>query len=91
MKYEEYKDSGVEWIGEVPSHWEVCRLKNYCSLKARIGWKGLRSDEFEEESFAYLVTGQDFGESEIDWSKCYQINRIRYNEDPYIQLRNGDT
>ncbi len=90
MKYEEYKDSGVEWIGEVPSHWEVCRLKNYCSLKARIGWKGLRSDEFEEESFAYLVTGQDFGESEIDWSKCYQINRIRYNEDPYIQLRNGD-
>lgn len=90
MKYEEYKDSGVEWIGEVPSHWEVCRLKNYCSLKARIGWKGLRSDEFEEESFAYLVTGQDFGGSKIDWTKCYQINRIRYNEDPYIQLMNGD-
>ncbi|MDA7762287.1 restriction endonuclease subunit S [Crocinitomicaceae bacterium] len=22
MKYDSYKDSGVEWIGEVPSHWE---------------------------------------------------------------------
>jgi type I restriction enzyme S subunit len=22
-KYERYKDSGVEWLGEVPEHWEV--------------------------------------------------------------------
>lgn len=22
------KDSGVEWIGEVPEHWKVCRIKN---------------------------------------------------------------
>lgn len=26
-KYDEYKDSGVEWIGEVPRHWEVVHLK----------------------------------------------------------------
>ena len=25
--YLKYKDSGVEWIGEVPEHWEVKRLK----------------------------------------------------------------
>jgi type I restriction enzyme S subunit len=25
--YEEYKDSGVEWLDEVPAHWEVRRLK----------------------------------------------------------------
>ena len=25
------KDSGVEWIGEIPEHWEVKRLKNVCS------------------------------------------------------------
>lgn len=28
-RYSEYKDSGVQWIGEVPSHWEVKRLANY--------------------------------------------------------------
>ncbi|MBS8271070.1 restriction endonuclease subunit S [Halomonas litopenaei] len=26
-KYPEYKDSGVEWLGEVPSHWTVVALK----------------------------------------------------------------
>lgn len=26
-KYDTYKDSGIEWIGEVPGHWEVKRLK----------------------------------------------------------------
>lgn len=26
------KDSGVEWLGEIPAHWEVKRLKNVCSL-----------------------------------------------------------
>ncbi len=25
-KYAEYKDSGVEWLGEIPKHWEVSRL-----------------------------------------------------------------
>jgi type I restriction enzyme, S subunit len=26
-KYEAYKDSGVEWLGEVPEHWDVSSLK----------------------------------------------------------------
>jgi len=26
-KYDSYKDSGIEWIGEIPSHWEVGRFK----------------------------------------------------------------
>lgn len=28
--YPEYKDSGVEWLGKIPEHWELRRLK-YCS------------------------------------------------------------
>jgi type I restriction enzyme S subunit len=28
-RYPKYKDSGVEWLGQVPEHWEVKRLK-YC-------------------------------------------------------------
>jgi type I restriction enzyme S subunit len=26
-RYEKYKDSGVEWLGEVPAHWEVISIK----------------------------------------------------------------
>ena len=89
-QYNSYKDSGVKWLGEIPSHWETRLLKYCCSLKGRIGWNGLKSDEFEYSSYAYLVTGQDFIGALIDWSKCYQINQKRYEEDPYIQLVNGD-
>lgn len=28
--YEEYKNSGVQWIGKVPEHWVVSRLKYFC-------------------------------------------------------------
>lgn len=28
-RYSEYKDSGVKWLGEVPSHWEVKRLGSF--------------------------------------------------------------
>lgn len=88
--YEKYKDSGVEWIGKVPEHWEIRRLKTDTFLKGRIGWNGLRSDEFKESSYAYLVTGQDFTGPNINWDKCYQIDKVRYDEDPFIQLQNGD-
>jgi type I restriction enzyme S subunit len=26
-RYQAYKDSGVEWLGEVPEHWDVKPLK----------------------------------------------------------------
>jgi len=30
--YSEYKASGIEWLGEVPGHWEVKRLKQACHV-----------------------------------------------------------
>lgn len=32
-KYSSYKDSGVEWIGEIPEHWEVKKLKYISKIK----------------------------------------------------------
>jgi len=31
--YPAYKDSGVEWLGEIPVHWEVKRLKTLASVQ----------------------------------------------------------
>ena len=36
-RYPAYKDSGVEWLGEVPEHWEVRRLKTLCLRSALYG------------------------------------------------------
>ena len=35
--YPAYKPSGVEWLGDVPEHWEVRRLKTVCSMKSGDG------------------------------------------------------
>lgn len=32
-RYPAYKDSGVEWLGEVPEHWDVAPLKRMLSLQ----------------------------------------------------------
>ena len=33
-KYESYKDSGVDWLGEIPEHWELLRTKSIFRLVA---------------------------------------------------------
>lgn len=32
--YNSYKDSGIAWIGEIPSEWKVCRYKNLCIIQS---------------------------------------------------------
>jgi type I restriction enzyme S subunit len=32
-RYESYKDSGVEWLGEVPEHWGIVRLRYLCKIE----------------------------------------------------------
>ena len=34
--YPAYKDSGVPWLGEVPAHWEVRKLKHAVSFSGQI-------------------------------------------------------
>jgi len=41
----ELKDSGVEWIGEIPSHWEIGKLKNNSDLKISSVDKHILEDE----------------------------------------------
>ncbi len=31
--YPAYKDSGVEWLGEIPAHWEVKKVKRLCLVR----------------------------------------------------------
>ena len=30
------RNSGIDWIGEIPEHWEVCRFKDIASVKANL-------------------------------------------------------
>ena len=41
------KPSGVEWLGDVPEHWEVCRLRDVVSevTSGSRGWSSYAADE----------------------------------------------
>jgi type I restriction enzyme S subunit len=44
-RYPIYKASGVQWLGTVPSHWEVLRLKHKCEVFPSNVDKQTREDE----------------------------------------------
>lgn len=31
-RYDKYKDSGIAWIGEIPEHWEVAKIKSFYNV-----------------------------------------------------------
>lgn len=87
----EMKDSGIEWIGTIPKSWPLIRLKNAAWLKGRIGWQGLRADEFkDDESLPYLITGTDFHDGIVKWDTCAHITEERFNQDKNIQIKEDD-
>jgi len=36
-RYPKYKDSGVEWLGDVPEHWQIVPLKRVATIRYGIG------------------------------------------------------
>lgn len=82
-------ESDVYWIGTLADGWKYGVVKFNTYVKGRIGWQGLKSDEFIEEG-PFLVTGSDFNKSIVDWEECYHIDMNRYREAPSIHLKNGD-
>ena len=89
-RYDAYKDSGIEWLGEVPEHWQIYRIKDHTYVKGRIGWQGLRNSDFLYEGDFYCVTGTDLKNGIIDWSNCYYVSEKRYEQDKFIQLKVND-
>ncbi len=49
-RYERYKDSGVEWIGEIPEHWICCKL-GYLLNKNESGTWG---DDYDDDGVLVL-------------------------------------
>lgn len=45
QRYDSYKDSGIQWLGEIPSHWEVLAIKHILKPKKKIvGKQSFRYD-----------------------------------------------
>ncbi len=70
--------------------WNLIRIENDASLKARIGWQALTTKEYLDSGTYYLVTGTDFVGGRVNWSTCHFVDEWRYVQDRNIQLKEGD-
>lgn len=80
--YLQYKDSGVEWLGQVPSHWEVIRIGSLFREVAESGEDGL---PILTVSIHDGVSDRELDENEVE-------RRITRSEDAttYKAVRPGD-
>lgn len=85
MKYERYKDSGIEWIGEVPEHWDVDRVKNCVHLITGFPFKS----EHYSETGIKLARGINVKEGVFHWGETKFWSRLSPALRPYY-LRAGD-
>ena len=57
--YPAYRDSGVEWIGDIPEHWEVKKLKNHIESKSDVFVDGdwIESPYITDNGYRLVQTG----------------------------------
>lgn len=71
--YPAYKDSGVEWLGVVPEHWEVRRVRRIFEIKKRIaGEPGFDILSITQQGIKVRDPESNDGQVSMDYSK-YQI------------------
>lgn len=70
--------------------WKIVNLSQNFTLKARIGWQGLTTAEYLKSGDYGLVTGTDFKKGFIDWDNCVFVEKIRFDQDKNIQLKEKD-
>ena len=82
--------TGKRRLPEFGGEWVVKRLGSTATLKARIGWQGLTTAEYQDSGPYHLVTGTEFKDGRIDWDHCHYVDESRYKQDRYIQLQCND-
>ena len=62
----EMKDSGIEWIGEIPSHWELLRLNNLGRFSKG---KGITKDNIKEDGNKCIRCGEIYTTYELRFNR----------------------
>lgn len=89
-RYPTTKDSGVDWLGEVPAHWEISRLKSSVTNVLEYATVNQRDDgpvvALENvESWSGRVTQADLGSSFDSELKCFQAGDVLFGKlRPYL-------
>jgi type I restriction enzyme S subunit len=82
------KDSGVEWLGEVPKHWSIKRLK-HISPRLTVGIVVNPSSYISDDGLPFIYGG-DIREGIINWQGARRIKAEHSDEQAKTRLVAGD-
>jgi type I restriction enzyme S subunit len=74
----EMRESGVEWIGEVPKNWIVASMIKFC--ESRVDYRGKTPEKVEEGVF--LVTAKNIKDGKID----YELSQEYVREEDFFEI-----
>jgi len=84
----EMKDSGVEWIGEIPQHWEVKKLIGICRFVR--GNSTFSKDELlSNGEYVALQYGKTYKVAEVNDNYQFYVNSEFYKDSQVVNY--GDT
>ena len=87
-RYDTYKDSGVQWIGEIPSHWKEYRMK-YLLSRSSAGVWGDDEKEDENDIVCFRIADFDYAHGVLKFDNITYRN-IQKNQLVGRMLSHGD-
>lgn len=85
----EMKNSEVVGMGFIPKKWSVVRFMKVNYVRARLGWKGLKAEEYVDVGYPFLAA-YHIVNNHLCWESLNCITKERYDESPEIKLSIGD-
>lgn len=94
--YPVYKDSGVEWLGEIPEHWDIIRLKYI----AKTRFSGVDKHKVEDEKPVRLcnyidVYNNEYITFDLDFMEATatveEIRRFNVEEGDVLVTKDSET
>ncbi len=90
------KDSGVEWLGEVPEHWEVRRLRNVADMRVSNVDKHVKEDETPVRLCNYVdVYKNDYISEHMNFMQATattgEIKRFLLEKDDVLITKDSET
>jgi type I restriction enzyme S subunit len=89
-RYPKYKDSGVEWLGEVPEHWEVSKLRRLFEIQKRIaGVLGYDVFSITQNGIRVKDIESNEGQQAMDYSKYQLVHAGDFAMNPMDLITGG--
>ena len=82
-RYDSYKNSGIEWIGQVPGHWDVGRLKFTGRFENGLTYS---PNDISDDSGILVLRSSNIQSYKLDFHDCVYVANVPKE----LMIENGD-